>query len=148
MKVLLLSALVFFPLASAAEAVSSIEFLSALDAKVSASEGDAVSLLSFSLRGTSEGFLSDYAFLQSKGAVAPGEFSADAKLSRGDISLMIARLKRLDGSLMYKITGKARYAYRACVADGIMPSGRSEYDVLSGQELIEAVSKSALESAK
>jgi len=48
---------------------------------------------------------------------------------------------KIDDSLLYNITRAKRYAFRLCVSEGIMKFNGSEYDKISGSELIEVVSK-------
>ena len=54
---------------------------------------------------------------------------------------MVVRFLKLDDSLLYNITRAKRYAFRLCVSEGIMKFNGSEYDKISGSELIEVVSK-------
>jgi hypothetical protein len=42
---------------------------------------------------------------------------------------------------MYSIFGTERYAYTSCVSLKLMGGGKSEWDYLSGSELIEIMSK-------
>jgi hypothetical protein len=53
---------------------------------------------------------------------------------------MIARYLDLKDLLLYRLFKIERYAYQACVAAEIMEANRSEYDKLSGEELIEIMS--------
>ena len=54
---------------------------------------------------------------------------------------MTAGYLDLCGSLMYMISGAERYAFRACVAEGIMRGDGSENDVISGPELVEVLGR-------
>jgi hypothetical protein len=50
---------------------------------------------------------------------------------------MIAGKLNLGDSLMYMILPLERYAFKACIAENIMQTEGSEWDAVSGGELIE-----------
>lgn len=74
------------------------------------------------------------------GAINKEEYKTGKELlKRGLLAQIIATELNLKNSLLYIIFGSDRYAYRACAASFIMPHGKSSYDLMSGQELIEAM---------
>lgn len=76
--------------------------------------------------------------LAQKGYVDEDQLVAkDSPLGRQEVAAILARKLDLRDSLFYLITGWERYAYRACVAAGIMSHGQNPYAVLTGAELIE-----------
>ncbi len=73
-----------------------------------------------------------------KGGVMEGINSDKNTLIRkGTLSLMIARHLDLKDSLLFMIFKFERYAFKTCVANGIMHYNASEWDRISGGELIE-----------
>lgn len=68
-------------------------------------------------------------------------YKDDEPLTRGMVALMTARYLGLSGSFMYNIFGTERYAFKACVAEGLMKEDGSENDLMSGTELIEVLAK-------
>lgn len=118
--------------------ITQVTFLSELDNKSTATYGDA--LIMFKLQSGSS--------VSAKGKSASGKESyalqgyteADT-LSKGMASLMTARYLDLGGSFMYLILDIERYAYKACIANGIFSPDGSENDKMSGPELIELFSK-------
>ncbi len=133
---ILISALFTFILStvSFAQDVSQIEFLSLLDKKQTATYGDAIRL--FALQ---EGKKSAEALTGT--GIELGGYSQGDTLTRGMLAKMTAHYLDLGGSLMYLIFGTERYAYRACIAYGIMRGGGSENDIISGPELVEVMGK-------
>ncbi len=117
-----------------------IEWLSQLDKKPAASYGDAVSFFMNQLNKPSSGFEQDSAVLSSSDIALNG-YSKDSILTKGILSKMTAKHLKLNGSLMYIITGFERYAFKACIAEGIFSEDGSESDIISGPALIEVFSK-------
>lgn len=138
---LVILAFLLVSISAFAQEVRSVEFLETLDGKDAATYEDAVTFMSFVANGSSGGFSVDEKKLAELGIVREGERAADAKLRRGDLARMIARGWKLRNSLLYNIIGSRRYAFRACAAAGFMPVDRSEYDVISGPELTETMSR-------
>lgn len=133
---LLISAVLMFILSTAsfAQDMNQIEFLSSLDQKQTATYGDAIRL--FALQ---EGKKS--AEVLSGTGIELGGYSQGDTLTKGMLAKMTARYLDLGGSLMYLIFGTERYAYRACIAYGIMRADGSENDIISGPELVEVMGK-------
>ena len=109
--------------------ISSIVFINELDAKRTATYGDALRMFEFQ-EGTSR-----------SGSYMLKGYNDDVRLTKGMASLMTARYLKLNKSLMYKIFDIERYAFRACLADKFFSIDGSENDLMSGPELIELFSK-------
>jgi hypothetical protein len=119
----------------------SVTFINALGEKDTATFGNAVTIFMYVINQTPKNFSQDNAALTARGISAGMEYGADRPLRRGMIAKMVARHMDLRGSLMYNIFGTERYAYTACVDGGVMDPYGSEWDVLSGEELIEVISR-------
>jgi hypothetical protein len=81
--------------------------------------------------------------LNNEGITQGIQLDKDSPLRRGVLSLMLARHLDLKDSLLYKIFKTQRYAYRACVANDLMHYEGSEWDKLSGGELVEIMAKAS-----
>lgn len=140
--VLMLTALTVFltSVFSYSQNAVEIEWLSQLDKKSAASYGDAVTLFMYQLNKPSSGFEQDSATLSSEG-IALRSYSRESFLTKGMLSKMTSVYLKLSGSLMYNITGFERYAFKACIAEGIFSDEGSESDIVSGPVLIEVFSK-------
>lgn len=121
-----------------AQDISQLNFIHSLDSQAIATYGDAVKLFAVSTGARAGNFASESAFLDEQGLAL--KYNEDKPLSRGMAALMTARYLNLKGSFMYLIFKSERYAYRACVADSLMPGDASEFDKLSGPELLELMS--------
>lgn len=130
--------LVLFITAASAQNISQLDFIHSLDSKTAATYGDAVKLFAAEAGGRPGNFDAESAFLSEKGIALT--YSEDAPLTRGMAALMTARYLNLKGSFMYRIFKSERYAYRACIADSLMPGDSSELDKLTGPELLELMS--------
>ena len=134
-----------FSLTSFSQDMTQLDFMSGLDDKTAATYGDAVKMFRFQSGTASEKAVTA---AKKKGAAVSGTesfmlagYSESATLTRGMAALMTAKYLDLGGSFMYLIFGSERYAYRACIANGIMISDGSENDIFSGPELLELFSK-------
>jgi len=132
--ILMLSVLTF------AQNVSQIDWLSDLDSRKTATYGDAVKIYALQTTGRYSTFRSDSSLLEKKGIALAGYAEGD-ELSKGMLSKMTARYLDLGGSIMYSIFGTERYAFRACIANGIMRADGSENDIISGPELVEVLGR-------
>lgn len=118
--------------------ITQVTFLSELDNKSTTTYGDA--LIMFKLQSGNS--------VSAKGKSSSGKefyelqgYTEADTLSKGMASLMTARYLDLGGSFMYLILDIERYAYKACIANGIFSPDGSENDKMSGPELIELFSK-------
>lgn len=139
MKQMLVLVFVLASLPAYAAGSADIGFIQLLAGKDAATVSDAVLLFSAAQGGEAKDFASARDFLIGKGILKEREYAADALLGRGLLAGMTARALGLRGSLLFRITGADRYACSACLADGIMAGEISEFDVISGPELIEII---------
>jgi hypothetical protein len=126
-----------FSFASAHE----ITFLSELSEKNKVTFGDAVAMYMYTLGKAPEKTWVNYdaalKVLKEMKLLKADRYDKDKPLRRGMLALMIARQLRLKGSLFYLMFDTERYAFRACVAAKIMDADGSEWDTMTGDELIE-----------
>ena len=123
------------------QAPGNIAFIHEMTDKDVVTFGDAVKFFTLIVNNKSESFKKDVEFLKGKGALEKIEYNKDTPIRRGELSLMIAKYFDLGDSLMYMILKIPRYAFRACVANGIMNFQASEWDFVDGGELIEIMYK-------
>ena len=107
--------------------VLQIMFINELDRKSVATYGDALRMFKFQT-GTSDSYLLN-------------SYQDDSKLTRGMVSLMIARHLKLNKSLMYRLFEIERYAYKECMAEKFFGKPGKENDLMSGPQLIELFGK-------
>lgn len=116
---------------SAALFSQSIDKISDIDRKVTATYGDAVALFK----------------AETKKDVSL-DYKNDAPLTRGMVALMTAKYLDLKGSFMYNLFGSERYAVKACIAEDLMDADSSENDLMSGAELLEVLGKIAMRAGE
>jgi len=115
-----------------------LNYINELGNKERASFGDIVKLIALDMGEKTLGFESDLSVLNARKKIAGNyNLSENAPLRKGTAARLIARYLRLTDSVMYNIFGTERYAYRACVAADIMIADGSEWDYVSGEELLE-----------
>ncbi len=127
----------FIVSAAGAQDMGSLTFIENLGNKKTATFGDAVSFYMLTLDKNSQGFTQDLRTLKKKGIAAGYNYNKGDALRKGVIARMVARHLNLKDSLWYFIFKTERYAYRACVAAELLPPRGSEWDSISGEELIE-----------
>jgi hypothetical protein len=119
----------------------SVNFIDQLDDKKIATYEDAVAFFMIEIGIPPAGFEYNKIILDRTGITKGMTYLKNTPLRRGMISLMIARHLKIKDSLFFLISGSERYAFRACAAFGIMDENNSEWDPLSGEELIEIMSR-------
>jgi len=62
-------------------------------------------------------------------------------LRRGQLAMMLTRLLKLKGSILYNMFPGERYSYKLCAYHELMPQKKSEWESLSGDELLEVIRK-------
>lgn len=67
------------------------------------------------------------------------KYDKNRPLRRGMLALMIARHLKIKNSLFFLMFDTRRYAHRACVGAKIMDVDTSEFDLMTGDELIETM---------
>jgi hypothetical protein len=122
-----------------AEGTGTIEYIQSLAGKPAATVSDAVILFAMQEGSRIADFSEARDLLIGKGILKQREYNPADPLGRGLLAGMTARMLDLRGSLLFKLTGADRYACSACSADGIMKGDISEYDTISGPELIEII---------
>ncbi len=132
-------AMAFLPHA-ALGAADQITFLNQLQDRKKATVEDAVTLYMHILGKPVGDFKKNVEFLKNEGILRPKkDYTAGKVLRRGLLSGMVARHLKLKDSLFYAMVPIDRYALRACIAGGIMDQNTSEFDPVSGEELIEVM---------
>jgi hypothetical protein len=138
--IVLLSAVILSPLAAQNE--GSIAFIQQLSQKQTAECADAVRLFVLQSGMTYKNFDQGLEYLVQTGVLKTKEGYADKiPLRRGLLALMTTRYLKTSDSFMYSLFGSERYAYTSCVSQKLMEGGRSEWDYISGSELIEVLGK-------
>ncbi len=125
------------------QSVADIEFVNEVADLPIARVKDAVGLFSMFYGVRRPDFQNNVALLRSKGIPLPDGINENDSLRRGMLALMAARYLNLGDSFMYRLFHSRRHAVTACVASGIMEYSGSEWDMLSGGELVETVRKVA-----
>lgn len=119
----------------------SVTFINKLGEKDKAIFSDAVTLFMYATNKNPQGFTQDFNTLKQAGLLKNMEYDADRTLRRGMLARIVARHMKLTGSFMYLIFGTERYAYTACIDKGLMDADGSEWDPLTGEEVIEVFSR-------
>lgn len=71
----------------------------------------------------------------------PKDYSKDKNLTVGDFSLIAIQYLRVESGLFYLATRSGRYATRELVNRKVIPFNTSEYDYISGLDLISYLQK-------
>ena len=116
-----------------------INFINDLAGKKAVTFEDGVKMFLYTLGKTPAGFDADVKTLKGMNLLKFDAYDKDEPLRRGMLALMVARQLKLKGSLLYLMFDTQRYAHRACVADKIMDVNSSEWDTLTGDELIDVM---------
>jgi hypothetical protein len=125
-----------------AQSMGDLNFINDLGDKRHAGFGDAVKFMVLEMGRNSTGFAADLALLERRGISGGYEGMKEKDpVRKGVLARMVARRLNLKDSLFYRIFGTERYAFRACAAAGIMISNGSEWDIVSGDELVEIMSQ-------
>ena len=116
-----------------------VNFINDLSGKKAVTFEDGVKMFLYTLGKTPAGFDADIKTLKGMNLLKFDTYDKDEPLRRGMLALMVARHLKLKGSLLYLMFDTQRYAHRACVADKIMDVNTSEWDTLTGDELIDVM---------
>ena len=126
-----------------AQNLGSLNYINELGDREAATYGDAVKFFMM-IQNRDQGSFQENLAALSKSGITKGIRSGETSLlDRGTLSLMAARYLDLKDSLFYLITGSGRYAFRACIEEGLMDAEAGEWDVVSGEELIETMARVA-----
>jgi len=123
-------------------AVEHVTFIHEIADKEYVTFGDAVSFFVLILGKEQESLFSkNVDILKAAGITRGLDYAENTTARKGMIAALIADYLKLGDSLFYLIFRTERYAFRACIAHGIMDYDASEWDRVSGGELIEIMSK-------
>ncbi len=132
---------IFVSTLSFGQNISNIVFINEIADKDEANYDDGVRFFML-LTGRKPGsFEENIVKLNNEGITQGIQLTKDSPLRRGALALMVARYLNLKDSFFYRIFKTERYAYRACIASDLMNYEGSEWDRLSGGELIEIMTK-------
>ena len=118
--------------------MNSLQFINSIADKEEVTVGEAVKLFLMITENKSGSFEENVKYLKSA-KVLDSDFNTGANdaLKRGLLAKMIAKKLNLKDSLLGLILPFERYAHKACIAENIMQTDTSEWDAISGGELIE-----------
>jgi len=136
-RLLIISLILLLSSSLFAQGLGSLGFIHELGEKEQATFGDAVKFMVIVMDKRSVNFKRDLRILNKNGITSGYSNNKNTPLRKGAVARMAARYLKLNDSFMYKIFGTERYAFRACVAADIMVQNGSEWDRISGEELIE-----------
>jgi len=123
----------------------SVALVEKISMKETATNADAVAVFTYQIGKQYTNYNQGIAALKEAGLITGGEYAENAPLKRGFLALLTARYLELSDSLWFALFKSERYAYRACVSAGVMKGEMSEWDFISGPELIECAGKLAME---
>lgn len=136
-NLLLIAVILFFSHSYVAS--GQVNIINQIGDKKQATFGDAVFLYIITLGVIPSSFDVNVNILKNKNILPKKNYKQDKPLRKGTLALMIAKHLKLEDSLMYLIFKFPRYAHRACIAYGLMPVDGSEWDILTGEELLEII---------
>ena len=126
-----------------AQDTGNINYYAELGDRPVATVGDAVKLFALTMGQKPKNFEAGKQYLIKEGVFPDKSYAEGDPLRRRTAAYMAARYLKLGDSIMYSIFKNERYAVTACGANEIMPADKSEWDVLSGAELMEIVARTA-----
>ena len=118
-----------------------INYINNLGEKKVATYDDALRMFMMEIRKNPAGFNANKRVLDRAGITVKMDYKKDQNLRRGILCKMIARYLDIKDSLFYLMFRTERYAFRACVSRGLMDANNSEWDKLSGEELLEVMAQ-------
>jgi hypothetical protein len=124
------------------DTIKNVTFVHEIAEKDVVSFGDTVRFLVLILgKEPTSTLASDLNILKGAGITAGLNYTENIPIRKGMLAIIIADYLKLGDSLFYMIFKTQRYAFTACIANGIMDYDASENDSVSGGELIEIMSK-------
>ncbi len=124
-----------------AQNLGNLGFINELGDREAATFGDAVAFFVLMENKSPGSFEANLRALQQSGLADGIRLGEQALLDKGTLSLMVARYLDIKDNLLYLISRAGRYAFRACVEEGLMDAEAGEWDLVSGEELIETMAK-------
>jgi len=138
---ILISLIFLLPSKLFAQNIANIDFINIVADKEKTTFDEGIHFFLMTAGKKIQSFEENMKVLNREGITSGINFTKDSPLRRGVLAQMIARYLKLGDSLMYMIFGTERYAYRICAANNIMTYEGSEWDTLSGGELVEIMTK-------
>lgn len=136
-KIILFILFGVIPIGSYSQNIGSLNFIHDLDNKPGVTVEDTVAFFLLTLDKKPGKFEENIDTLVILMNFDKKKYKRDSYLTRGMLAHIIARYLDLKDSALYHIFGTERYAFKACVAEGIMDNDQSEWDRVTGSELIE-----------
>jgi hypothetical protein len=140
-RIIIISLCILFSSQLFAQNIANIEFINTVADKDKTTFADSVHFFMLTAGKKIQSFDENMKVLNREGITSGINLVKDSPLRRGALALMLARYLKLGDSLLYAIFKTERYAYRACAANNIMSYDGSEWDTLSGGELVEIMTK-------
>ena len=117
-------------------------FMDKLIFKKEATFGDLVTLFSYLVNeNVTESYDLNVQDLKEKFKFFPKNISETKKLTVGDFSLIAIQYLKIESGLLYLATRNSRYATRELINRKVVPFNTSEYDYISGLDLISYLQK-------
>ncbi len=123
-----------------AQGVDSADYVTVLGDKEKATCADAMTIFVYQLGKKPGNYAANQEALRSMGINVTNR-GENEFLRRGEMANMVAQYLKLRNSLFYNIFKTDRYAVKACIAAEIMTQDSSEWDILSGEDLLEIMRK-------
>ncbi len=141
LTVIIISFIILLASQLSAQNIPNIDFINKVSDKEKTTFEDGIHFFMMTAGKRIQSFDENMKVLNREGITSGINFTKDSPLRRGVLAKIIARYLMLGDSLMYFIFGTERYAYRICAANNIMSYDGSEWDTLSGGELVEIMTK-------
>jgi len=123
-----------------ADVDTSMLFINNLGNKSQATFGDVIDFFMLMKKQNIVSFQDEFKYLNKNKFLKGLKYKKNKPLRLGIVALMAARYLGLKNNLFFMMFNTERYAHRSCVAKKIIPSGTSEWDPVSGEDLIDIIS--------
>jgi hypothetical protein len=119
-----------------------IEFTDGIMSKPAVSFSDGVTMFCYMYKiPVQKDFDSNVSGLRNKVRYFPKKFTSETYFTVGDFSLFAMQYLGIESGLFYLATHSGRYAARELMIRNIIPFNTSEYEKISGQDLMTLVQK-------
>ena len=139
--VIIVSLCFLFTSQLSAQNITNIDFINTTADKDRITAEDGIHFFMLTAGKKVQSFEENIKVLNREGITSGINLTKNSLLKRGALALMIARYLKLGDSLFYALFQTERYAYKTCAANDIMSYDGSEWDFLSGGELVEIMTK-------
>lgn len=143
-KILLIYAIIFFTIFFTNSVFANqAEYLNKLSEKKQASFNDLVYTFCYMLQKdpSSDNIQVNLSLIKDRIKYLPKKYSADKPLTIGDFSLFTMQYLNIKSGIFYMASKSGRYAVRELSLIGIVPYNTSEWENMSGMELINLLQK-------